>query len=77
MVSADELKELKKAVSEALNTAERLERCHETYRRSMQESGFSRARTTSYNANASNLASVFKAEVESIKVLSKKLFYFE
>lgn len=77
MVGVEELKELKKAVDAALNTAVRLERCHETYRRSMQKSGFSRARTTSYNANASNLAVVFKAEVQSIKVLSKKCFYFE
>lgn len=76
MVTPEELKQLKQAVSEALNTARRLERQHQTYLKQVETNGRSRARTTSYNANAANLSSSLKADIDHIKYLAKNMFNF-
>ena len=72
MVETKELIELKVAVTEAIKTSKRLDKCHETYLQNTH-GGFSRAATTTFNANAASLAVALKSELETVKEAAKKV----
>ena len=70
MVKTKDLEALKLALTGAIKTSKRLDRCHESYIRKTQD-GFSRAATTTYNANASSLSMSLKSELETVKHSAK------
>jgi len=66
MVETKDLEDLKVALNEAIRTSKRLDKCHESYRLKTK-AGFSRAATTTYNANSSSLSVALKSELSSVK----------
>ena len=69
MANTNDLINLKAALSEAIKTSKRLDRCHASYISKTQD-GFSRAATTTYNANAASLATSLKSELEMVLIKS-------
>lgn len=77
---SDEMKKLMKlreALSEAIKSQRRLDNCHLTYIEATNRDGFSRAKTTSYNARAASNAVMLQSDMSTLKNATNSIFSFE
>lgn len=58
---------MKAALNEAIKSQRRLDKCHATFVERTNRNGFTRAQTTSYNANATHYTAALKADLETLK----------
>lgn len=58
---------IKAAVNEAIKSQRRLDKCHAVFVERTNRNGFTRAQTTSYNANASHYSAALKADIDTLK----------
>ena len=71
MVDTKALEALRGAINEAVKISKRLDKCHKTYLDRTNSGGFSRAVTTSYSANASNLSIALESKLDTVKSLTQ------
>lgn len=77
---SDELKQLllmRRALSEAIKSQRRLDNCHASYISATNRDGFSRAKTTSYNARAASNANMLRTDMQTLKNAINSIFSFE
>ena len=74
MPTTAELIELRDILREAINTSKRLDRVHENYVQSTNTDGFSRRKTTTFNAVTGNLAPQLRLEISAAKAFANKIF---
>jgi hypothetical protein len=65
----DSLIKIRKATTAAIRSRRALDRCHKAYIHITNRSGFSRALTTIYCANAYQKSMVFKSDIKRLKML--------
>ncbi|WP_199438379.1 hypothetical protein [Vibrio owensii] len=65
---------MRTALSEAIKSQRRLDNCHARYIEKTNTNGFSRALTTTYNANASSNAAALKSDMNTLKKATQAVF---
>jgi hypothetical protein len=70
----EELLELKALLNEAIKSQKRSDKCAQNFVSRTNRVGFSRASTTSFNANASNNAAALKSDMNALKEAFQKTF---
>ncbi|WP_394222551.1 hypothetical protein [Alteromonas gracilis] len=63
----EQLLNIREALNEAVKSQRRLDKCHASFIERTNRDGFTRAQTTSYNANASHHSSALKSDIEVLK----------
>ncbi|NOI32018.1 hypothetical protein [Vibrio coralliilyticus] len=67
---------MRKALNEAIKSQRRTDRCHQNYFEKTQQDGFSRVRTTTYNAAATSNAAALKSDMAQLKDTVQAVFNF-
>ncbi len=72
----DKLLTIRKVLNEAIKSQRRADRCHQNYIEKTERDGFSRARTTTYNAAATSNAEALKSDMVQLKDAVQVVFNF-